>query len=92
MSVYVDEFKLWMPSQPRPFHRGSSHLTADTVDELHVFAARIGLRRAWFQEHVSAPHYDLTQSRRESAMAAGAEFVPARKQALRRLRAREAGR
>jgi hypothetical protein len=26
-----------------------SHLTADTTDELHAFAARLGMRRSWFQ-------------------------------------------
>lgn len=26
------------------------HLTADTLDELHAFAARLGLKRVWFQD------------------------------------------
>lgn len=84
MTVYVDEFKLWLPKQPRPFHEGSSHLSADTLDELHEFAQAIGMRRAWFQEHVSMPHYDLVRSRRDRALARGAVFVSARQQALAR--------
>lgn len=34
------------------------HLVADTEDELHRFARRIGLRHEWFQAHRHA-HYDL---------------------------------
>lgn len=85
MSVYVDEFRLWLPKQPRPFHNGSSHMTADTLDELHAMAARIGMKRAWFQDHPLAPHYDLTEQKRVRAMVAGAVFVPCREQARRRL-------
>lgn len=90
MSVYVDEFKLWLPKQPRPFHLGSSHLTADTLDELHELAQRIGLKREWFQPHIYAPHYDLVESRRKRALAAGAVFMPQRQQAFRRAEARRA--
>lgn len=89
MSVYVDEFRLWLPRQPRPFHKGSCHLTADSIEELHEFARRIGLRRGWFQGKSLVPHYDLTEPRRERALAAGATFVPARTQAIRRRDARE---
>lgn len=46
MTVYVDELKLWLPNQRRPFHDGSCHLTADTLDELHDFAQRIRKDRA----------------------------------------------
>ena len=84
MSVYVDELRMWTPRQPRPFHRGSCHLTADTVEELHAFARAIGLRRGWFQDHPLHPHYDLTESRRGRALAAGAIFVAAREQARAR--------
>ena len=49
-------------------------------------AKRVGLRRAWFQDHPLHPHYDLVASKREKALAAGAVFVPAREQARRRLR------
>lgn len=87
MTVYVDELKLWLPRQPRPFQAGSCHLSADTLDELHAFARRIGLKRAWFQGHPVMPHYDLTASRRARAIELGAAFVPLR-QHLRERRAR----
>lgn len=53
------------------------HMFTDALDleELHIFAERIGLRRAWFQDHRIAPHYDLTPSRREQALACGAVDV-----------------
>lgn len=86
--VMVDELKVWPHARP-PFHRGSCHITTDgPLEELHALAARVGLRRRWFQEHPTAPHYDLTPPRREAAIAAGAVFVSAREQALARLRRR----
>ena len=86
----VDELQRW-PNARRPFDKGSCHLTTDgTLDELHAFAERIGLRRAWFQEHTSAPHYDLTPSKQARALLAGAVFVPAREQAKARIARRAA--
>lgn len=43
--------------------------------ELHEFAAHIGLKRAWFQEHPWVPHYDLTPSKRKLAVLHGAKEV-----------------
>lgn len=85
----VDEIQHW-PTTIRCFKGGSCHLTTDgPLDELHAFAARIGLRREWYQEHPLAPHYDLTPKRRTAALLAGAVFVPGREQAERRIAARE---
>lgn len=47
---------------------------ADTEEELHEMADKIGLKREWFQpypEH-SIPHYDLVPSRRLRAIKLGA--------------------
>ena len=66
MAVYVDNERIeW---------RGRlwCHLVADSLDELHAFAARIGLRRSWFQDQASFPHYDVTIEVRERALRAGA--------------------
>lgn len=89
MTVYVDEVRRW-PTKIRCFRDGSAHLTADTVDELHMFARKILLKRAWFQDRGLVPHYDLTPARHEAALALGAVFVPAKEQARRRIAAREA--
>ena len=52
----------------------NAHMIADSVDELHVFADRLGMRRWWFQSgaHSSWPHYDLTIKRARKAMLLGA--------------------
>jgi len=73
--VRVDEMRV--PGRgPTCFRGGSCHLTADSLEELHRFAIRIGLQRTWFQNHPLLPHYDLTKSKRALAMKAGAIFVP----------------
>ncbi len=54
---------------------GGGHLQADTLEELHEFAASIGLRRQWFQAKPARPendHYDLTRAGRELALRLGA--------------------
>lgn len=65
------------------------HLMADSFEELHAFAARIGMKRAWFQ----GDHYDLTPGRRAKAVELGAKEVTGRDLvALRhRLRGPKAG-
>lgn len=45
---------------------------ADTLEELHLFAQKIGMRLSWFQDKSSLPHYDLTRRRRDVAVALGA--------------------
>jgi Protein of unknown function (DUF4031) len=74
MAVHVDNERIpW---------RGKlwCHLVADSLAELHQFAARLGLKRAWFQEMASYPHYDVTTSVRERALALGA--LPSRKRQM----------
>jgi len=80
MAVYVDSLFLWPLQATKPAARALArrtggrwcHLTADTVDELHAFAARLGLKRAWFQDHSRHPHYDLTPGKRAQAVRMGA--------------------
>lgn len=87
MTVYVDEFRRYGPTKIRCFKAGSCHMTADTLDELHLMALLVGLRREWFQD-AGVPHYDLTRSRRAHAISLGAVFVPAKEQARKRIEAR----
>jgi hypothetical protein len=54
---------------------GGGHLQADSLEELHAFAARLGLRREWFQSKPGRPendHYDLGRRGRELALQLGA--------------------
>lgn len=64
------------------------HMIADTPDELHAMADKIGLRRAWFQKWASFPHYDLSKTRRAAALRAGAIELDRRElvNAMRRIR------
>lgn len=66
MAVYVDT-----PMVLRHQQRWS-HLMADTLPELHAFAARLGLPRRAFQNKRSGAHYDLTLPMREHALRLGA--------------------
>jgi hypothetical protein len=60
-----------------------AHLASDAAfDELHDFAARLGLRREWFQ----GDHYDLPEHRWDEAVASGATPIDSR-DLVRRLRA-----
>lgn len=83
MGVYVDELLVY-PNAWGPFRKGSCHMTADTPEELHAMADKIGLKREWFQRHAIMDHYDLTAGKRDLALASGAEFVPWREQSKRR--------
>ncbi|MDM7992474.1 MAG: DUF4031 domain-containing protein [Candidatus Fermentibacter sp.] len=89
MAVYVDDIIVYPGAKP-PFHRGSCHMTADTLDELHAAARAIGMRRSWFQDHKLAPHYDLTPARRADAVRLGAVEETCREGVLRRRAARVA--
>jgi len=82
MSVYVDDARI-------PFGRMKMcHMVADTIEELHEMAERLGLRR-WFQAHASFPHYDICLSKREHAITLGAKPITRRElvDLMRRCRA-----
>lgn len=68
MAVYVD------PLINYGWKLGPScHMTADTLEELHIMAALIGMKASWFQNKPgSLPHYDLVKSRRTKAIQLGA--------------------
>lgn len=73
MTVYVDDMRA------RFGRMTMCHMIADSDDELHAMADRIGAKRAWHQappDHDS--HYDISLSRRAIALAAGAVEVTQR--------------
>ena len=66
MAVYVDDaVTLWRG------HRWA-HLMADSLDELHAFAQRLGVPRGKFQDKTSGAHYDVPAPLREAAIGLGA--------------------
>lgn len=81
MTVYVDNAK-------NGFGRmRMCHMMADSIEELHAMADRIGLRRSWFQPK-SSPHYDVSQEKRKLAIQLGAVAVDRRQlvDVIKRLR------
>lgn len=69
VTVYVDDaVTLWRG-------RRWAHLMADTLEELHAFAARLGLPRRAFQDKTSGAHYDVDSELREQALRLGAVAI-----------------
>jgi hypothetical protein len=50
------------------------HLLADSLEELHAAAQKIGVDPALFQRD-QIPHYDLSRAKREQAIKAGAKVI-----------------
>lgn len=59
------------------------HLGADTEEELHAFAAKIGLKRHFFHRSARHLHYDLAEEKRAVAVAAGALEISSKELAKR---------
>lgn len=78
MSVYVDDLFPVMVTRKWRWPM-VAHLVADSEEELHRFAASVGLRRPWYQQ--GHYHYDLTPNKRLAAIKAGALQVSRREMA-----------
>lgn len=76
MSVYIHPLMACVPNRNWRW-TSSTHMVADTLEELHTFAAGIGLKRAWFQDK-RLKHYDLNPGRFAKAVEAGAIVIPLR--------------
>ena len=75
MAVYVDDAYITagVAYRGRQIKSRWCHLTADSREELDLFAKRIGLRPQWIQAAGTwREHYDLTEQRRATAVKAGA--------------------
>jgi hypothetical protein len=72
-AVYVDELIEWGWKNRGRAMGPSCHMFTDPGNEeaLHAVAEKIGLKREWFQNHRTLPHYDLVASRRAAAVARG---------------------
>lgn len=77
--VYVDDMKAeYQPSHRPGFKYIMSHMVADTDEELHEMAHKIGVQRRWFQKD----HYDVTQTSRKLAVQHGAIEITQRQCAI----------
>lgn len=91
MAVYVDAVRDYPDAGLR--HTAYCHLLADSRDELHAFADRLGVPRRFFQDHPWRWHHDLPATLRPRALELGAveldmhavgELLRRRKHELRR--------
>lgn len=57
--------------------RGYCHLVGDSIQNLHLFAESIGVKRCWFHNPrgKNKPHYDVKGDQVTRALNAGAEQV-----------------
>lgn len=70
--VYVDDANI-----PKHGHRWF-HLLADSLEELHEFAAALGLPPRAFHRGARHPHYDVTEQLRDEAIRKGAAVITVR--------------
>lgn len=65
MTVYVDSMKA------KYGRMVMCHMIADTEEELHKMAKRIGVARKWYQDN----HYDICLSKKRLAISFGAKEI-----------------
>ena len=80
MTVFIDDMYRYAIGEFRGMRM--SHMIADTEAELHAVAARIGMKREWYQ----GDHYDVPLTRRDQAIAAGAIVITYRQCGMMRRR------
>ncbi|CAH0532129.1 hypothetical protein UAM5_00012 [Ralstonia phage UAM5] len=90
MTVYVDD--MHTTDLGRLGRMKMCHMIADTDEELHAMADRIGVARRWFQKPgTPRRHYDIAMSKRALAVAAGAVEITMRQAAAMVARRRVTG-
>lgn len=77
MTVYVDNpmYARTASKKPRKLY---AHMVADSFDELHAFAAKIGVKKHFFHRSKTAHHYDINQDQYVIALKNGAQLVDSR--------------
>lgn len=70
--VYVDEATWKKGSGGR---KSYAHLVADTYEEMHEFAEKIGIKPHFFHRNTKYPHYDISGEQRDLALQNGASSI-----------------
>lgn len=79
--IYVDEIHNipCVLGLAKRYGNSWSHLWSDSeIEELHLFAEKIGLKRKYFQSKPFFPHYDVIPKKRKLALKYGAQYMPLR--------------
>jgi hypothetical protein len=87
VTVYVDDMRASFGRMVM------CHMIADTDDELHAMADKIGVQRRWWQSpaKTSGSHYDIALSKRRLAVLHGAVEITDRQCASMNARRRKTG-
>ena len=85
MAVYVDDFRAQYGRMKM------CHMLADSDEELHAMADRIGVARRHHQNTVSGSHYDIASSKALAAIRLGAIPVTVRQMAMMAKNRRQTG-
>lgn len=87
MTVYVDDMRAKFGRMVM------CHMLADTDQELHDMAERIGVARRWWQSpaKTSGSHYDIALTKRALAIQHGAVEITLRQAAAMNMRRRVTG-
>jgi hypothetical protein len=82
MTIYVDDLRDYRAIMGRGIPGLWCHMVSDNgLDELHEFAARLGISPRRFQNHPRHPHYDLMPASRAIAITLGAVAISTREMA-----------
>ena len=66
MTVYVDKANI------KYGRMIMCHMLCQSIEELHLMADLIGVKRKWFQHDASTPHYDICLAKKKLAVQNGA--------------------
>lgn len=75
--IYVDEIQYHRTCKFKDKHW--CHMTADTIEELHDMASKIGLKLKYFRHGVTF-YYIIPIKKRNMALNLGAKYVPLKDQ------------
>lgn len=63
------------------------HMLADTLDELHDMADKLGISRKHFQSKSRYPHYDICRSKHQEALKLSSKILLSRKDIIEKAKA-----